>query len=127
MKRRWEVVRLILEHIESEDLYDYLRSESWKNEKYVSVGEDELLGHIEILEEAGLIRGASIQRSASGRIAHCSVFGAHVTMAGHDLLDALRDATVWNSIKEKARKVGSSLSWEFIKAALPCVMQELVR
>ncbi|WP_075258773.1 DUF2513 domain-containing protein [Herbaspirillum camelliae] len=37
-------------------------------------------------------------------------------MEGHDLLDTIRSATVWNAIKDTAQKKGIELSFEAIKA-----------
>nr|DAH82058.1 MAG TPA: hypothetical protein [Caudoviricetes sp.] len=34
---------------------------------------------------------------------------------------------MWSRIKEKAVRAGVSISWEFIKAAIPAVMKELCR
>lgn len=48
-------------------------------------------------------------------------------MSGHDLLDALRDQKIWNAIKLKSKQIGISLSWEFIKASIPIVIQNLVK
>ena len=53
--------------------------------------------------------------------------GAFISMAGHDLLDALRDQTVWNAMLAKAKTIGVAMSWEFIKAALPVVMRDLLK
>ena len=47
-------------------------------------------------------------------------------MQGYDLLDALRDQNVWDRIKGRAKKAGVTISWEFIKAALPKVLSDIV-
>lgn len=59
--------------------------------------------------------------------------GVYITMHGHDLLDALRDdldalrdEPIWNRIVQKAEKGGVMISWEFIKAAIPIVMSEIL-
>ena len=125
MKRRWDVIRNILEHIEKEDLYDTLKDDLYSTE--VSVTEDEYVGHIEILNKAGIIKNCHVDRDINGKIILFSVNGAFITMQGHDLLDALRDKAVWNLIKQKATSAGVSLSWEFIKAAIPLVIKELLQ
>ena len=125
MKRDWKIIRAILEHIEAEDLSVCLAKYSYVKE--LSTNEEEFLGHIEILLDAGIIRNAEVRRSSSGTFSAFSVNGVFITMQGHDLLDALRDSTVWTRIKEKAVNAGVSLSWEFIKAAIPAVMKDLCR
>lgn len=125
MKRDWEIIRAILEHIEAEDLAVCLAKYSYVKE--LSTNEEEFLGHIEILLDAGIIRNAEVRRSSSGTFSAFSVNGVFITMQGHDLLDALSDSTVWTRIKEKAVNASVPLSWEFVKAAIPAVMKDLCR
>nr|DAH64543.1 MAG TPA: YjcQ protein [Caudoviricetes sp.] len=125
MKRDWKIIRAILEHIEAEDLREY--AEKYSYVKDLNINEDDFLGHIEILADAGIIRNAEVVRTVNGTVSFCNLNGVFITMQGHDLLDALRDSTVWSRIKEKAVRAGVSISWEFIKAAIPAVMKELCR
>lgn len=124
MKRNWDVIENILSHIEAEDIADYVKKEMYIVD--LDVCEKEYFGHIEILAEAGLIKRCDIIRSESGKIKAYYFNGPFITMQGHDLLDAMRDKTVWNRIKSKSIKAGVTLSWEFIKAAIPAVMREIV-
>ena len=108
MKRNWDTIRIILEKVEAGELPVYL-----EKEKYLASGmsEDDVLGHIEIMLDAGILQNGKITRGRE-----------HL----HDLLDALRDQNVWLRIRNKARQAAVSLSWEFIKAAMPVVMRELL-
>ncbi len=124
MRRDWKVVRKILEHIESEDLDEYVDKSAYAEE--LRITEDEFIGHLEILAEAGIIKNATVRRTTAGTIANYDIHGIFITMSGHDLLDALRDAPVWARILDKANRVGVKVSWEFIKAAIPVIMKELV-
>lgn len=124
MKRNWEIVQDILEHIEAEDLKETIEKEKYL-EKF-DITEDEYIGHIEIMEDAGIIRNCNVKRDVTGRIVMCFVPGAFITMQGHDLLDAMRDKSVWTQIKKKSIQTGISLSWEFIKAAIPVVIREII-
>lgn len=123
MKRNWKTVRTILEEIEDSEILLYAQGDGYLQD---GISEDEFLGHLEILEDAGIIRNCSVRRAASGKFANVNLSGVFITMAGHDLLDALRDATVWGRISRKAADAGVAISWEFIKAAIPAVMKELV-
>ena len=125
MKRDWKIVRAILEHIESEDLKEYAGQYSYVND--LNVNEDDFLGHIEILIDAGIIRNAEVRRTANGNISYCNLNGVFISMEGHDLLDALRDSTVWSRILEKSKRASVSISWEFIKAAIPVIMKEILK
>lgn len=124
MKRDWKIIRKVLELIESENLKKYLEEELYVPE--LQTTDDVFLGHIEILIDAGIVRNAEVRRTAGGTFSFCSVNGVFISMEGHDLLDALRDTTVWSRIVAKAKHVGVSISWEFIKAAIPVVMKELL-
>lgn len=124
MKRDWNVVENILAHIEGEDIADYVKKELYVVD--LEISEKEYFGHIEILIDAGLIKGCKVLRSPNGRLSSYYFNGAFITMQGHDLLDAMRDKKVWNRIKSISIKTGVSLSWEFIKAAIPSVMKEFV-
>lgn len=125
MKRRWDVIQNILEHIENEDLYEALRSEKYVSE--LDVDEDVYAGHLALLDDAGIIKNCDITRDINGMICNYSVNGVYISMQGHDLLDALRDKPVWSKIKMMAVKAGVSLSWEFIKAALPIAIKEILQ
>lgn len=123
MKRDWELVKSVLEHIEKGDFVQYIEEGN-----YIADGIDEkdYFGHIEILLDAGIIKNGSITRNARGQIISYGFNGLFITMRGHDLLDALRDKNVWNRIKQKSINTGVSISWEFIKAAIPVVMKDIV-
>ncbi len=123
MKRDWKVVRKILEHVESDDLREYLSRDGFAE---LHITEEEFLGHIEILADAEIIKNATVRRLAEGTFSVCGLSGVFITMAGHDLLDALRDATVWSRVLDKASRAGVRVSWEFIKAAIPVIMREIV-
>ena len=123
MKRYWDTSRIILEKVEAVELLVYL-----EKEKYLDSGmsEEDVLGHIEIMLDAGILQNGKITRGWAGKFSQYDVQGVVISMAGHDLLDALRDQNVWLRIRNKARQAAVSLSWEFIKAAMPVVMRELL-
>lgn len=123
MKRDWDLIKDILEQVEANTLSDYIRQN-----KYLDSVEnpDDFLGHIEILIEAGIIKNCRVERSDSGKFEYWDFRGAYITMQGHDLLDAIRNKRLWNRIRKKALKAGISLSWEFIRIAIPIAIKELI-
>lgn len=124
MKRDWNVVRVILERVEDGSLKDYDKRGLYRDE--LKITQDDFVGHLEILADAGILKNVTVTRDSLGEFRFCVYDKAFISMAGHDLLDALRDRAVWSRIKDKAVQSGVSISWEFIKAAIPVVMQELV-
>lgn len=122
MVRNWDIIRLILEKIEKGQIDEYVRSGEVYKEPLLQSDENAFLGHVEILLDAGIIKHCTVTRGGDGDFCQYDFRGVYITMQGHDLLDVLRDATVWNMIKAKAKAASVSLSWEFIKAAIPIVL-----
>ncbi|MCM1223723.1 MAG: DUF2513 domain-containing protein [Lachnospiraceae bacterium] len=123
MKRDWNLIETILTKVEKGHLLSWVGNEEYKKH---SVVEDDLLGHIEILLDAGLLKNGIVKRGGDGEICQYDLRGIYISMQGHDILDALRDKPVWDRIKSKAQKAAVSISWEFIKAAIPVVMREIL-
>lgn len=126
MKRDWDVIKVILEKIENNFLDSFINDGLSVKPPYC-ISDEVLLGHIEILVDAGIIKHAEVQRNSDGSFNFWDLRGVYITMSGHDLLDALRDQKIWNAIKLKSKQIGISLSWEFIKASIPIVIQNLVK
>ena len=105
MKRNWDVVQNILEHIEKGDLVSYCRKECYLLDLGIDKGQ--YLEHLNLMLDAGIVRQ-----------------GVEMTMIGHDLLDAMRNKSFWTKLKAKAVSSGLTLSWEFIKVAIPVVIKE---
>ena len=124
MIRDWDTIKVILERIEKGDFQSYVDREGYLTDDHID--ESDFFGHIEILSDAGIIKRCTINRNVKGKIVLCDFSGVFISMQGHDLLDALRDKNVWNEIKSKAITSGVSLSWEFIKAAIPVVIREIL-
>ena len=122
MKRNWDVVQNILEHIEAGDINTYFQNEGYLND--LGIDEDVFLGHVEIMLDAGIIKHCTVSRASTGKFAMCSFNGVFITMYGHDLLDAMRNKSFWTKLKAKAVSSGLTLSWEFIKVAIPVVIKE---
>jgi hypothetical protein len=80
------------------------------------VGEVEdlvLLTHLEMLIDAGLVRG-KISRSQGSR---GDVIGiSTLTWEGHEWIDLVRDPRVWDEAKSTLQENGGALSFELTKA-----------
>lgn len=124
MKRDWDLVREILERVEDGTLPAYLAKEDFIAK---GITKEDLFGHIEIMLDAGILKNGIVSRGWGGKFSQWDMQGVFIAMHGYDLLDALRDKAVWTRIKQKARQSAVSVSWEFIKAAIPVVMIELLK
>lgn len=125
MKRDWKTIRVILEQVENGSLKQYYENRKYEDDPDVR-NEDTFLGHIEILVDAGILKHCSVKRDNYGRFANFNSNGVFISMHGHDLLDAMRDKSLWERLALKAKQSGLSLSWEVIKASMPVVIGEML-
>lgn len=127
MKRDWDLLRNLLINVEEErdlfsgldDGYEDLEEEQQQKEYAI------LLGHLELLTTNGFIKDVEVLRTVGG-FAGMSLDTPYLTMAGHDLLDTIRSATIWESIKATAKKKGIELSFEAVKVLSVAVLKHLV-
>lgn len=62
MKRDWDVVREVLEAVESGDVAGYIRSEEFRT-RFPTNPPADFLGHVEILIDAGIIKNACVKET----------------------------------------------------------------
>jgi len=73
---------------------------------------ERILYHVELLEEAGLLKGQAL-----GGLGMSSPIWADLdlTWAGHDFVDAIRDPQIWNETK-KGLEYAGSFTLDLVKA-----------
>lgn len=108
MKRDWKRLQAVLEDVEADRLEARLDA--------LDAGEEEDLyfGHLLLALDAGCVKGVSVSRT--GAQWRYSSGDVRLTMAGHDLLDAVRSKTVWAAVKTAAVELKVPISMELIKA-----------
>lgn len=107
MKRDWKRLQTVLEDVEADRLEARLDA--------LDAGEEEDLyfGHLLLALDAGCINGMTVSRAGAK---WCYSSGeVRLTMAGHDLLDAIRSKTVWAAVKAAAVDLKVPISMELIK------------
>lgn len=119
MKRDWAMIERVLADIEAERTEDVANTiaDDDECEKY--------LRHLELLVDCGYVMGVDISFTRAGY--RLDLNHPRLTMAGYDFKDILQDKKLWNAIKRKAQDGTMKLSWEFIKAAVPVVLKELLK
>jgi hypothetical protein len=126
MKRDWDLIRKQLPDVEEEnDLFADIPPEpAWKDQEFpvyekqlneYRAIEGRIFGHLELLVNSGYIDGLQLIRSADGLFSY-GLHSPRLTMAGHDLLDTMRSATIWENIKATAKTKGIELTFDAIKA-----------
>ena len=116
MKRDWDLIRKILLQVES------LGDTQSQIEGVEGMDAENVSYHINLMVEAGLVIGDCTQ-GLDGPL-RCSA--SLLTWAGHEFLDKIRSAGVWNKVKAMAREKGLSLSFEMIKTAAGCAITALL-
>lgn len=114
MKLNPDYVRDILLYIE--ETLDYntetvtpQHNELWygkilDEERFKEHNKQQLLYALEILLKENFIECATPPVFNNGNIRNAIIVG--LTYSGHDLLDNVRNNTVWNAVKQKAKKIG---------------------
>lgn len=103
MKRDLELIRRILEEVESSEkcvIYDY-SSDSARLE----VSDSELIHNVRLMAEHGLIHAERTNRS---------VVLKSLTWKGHDFLENIQDQTIWNEVKKHGVHISFSAVQEMI-------------
>ena len=118
MKRNMNLIREILLSVEN------LPGGKASNQISLPDGEwspDEVIGHLRLVYDAGYIDG-KIHFNPGGLF--MTIYG--LTNAGHDLLDSIRDETVWNKTKEEVGKVGGTVAVDTLKSIAAAITVKLL-
>lgn len=129
MKRDWKIIKDILCAIEDNKVkihWEQLQESEQKN----------VLLHYELLKESELITNYELASDMDddGKCTYHPNFlsqapnvpGIRMTMKGYDLLEVLRDQTLWNRILSKAKALGVKLTYEFIVQAVPVIYKTMM-
>lgn len=109
MERNWDTIREILTQVEKCTLpIDQVRLSNFPGERA-----GEISYHMALLIEAGLVNGhisQTIRPEPKDFIAH------RLTWAGHEFLDAIRNASIWQKTKKKFVDEGVSMTFDLVKS-----------
>lgn len=74
------------------------------DEHFANYDKQELTYALELLIKSGFIELAARPNIHDGHINTARIIG--LTWNGHELLDNIRNDTIWNAVKEKSKKIG---------------------
>lgn len=114
MSRDDDLVRELLIHIEENDRLDF---------RQLTGSRDAILYHVEILVEAGFIKG-TVDSDESGR--RTTAFVQRLTWKGHEFLDDIRSETVWNETKRRVSSAVDSASLSVVQKVAKQVVTDLM-
>lgn len=110
MRLNHDYVRDILLFIESELEYEnnqhkeLMFGKLLAHDNFTKCDKDELLYALELLIQEEYINCARIPYFVRGNLMSADIIG--LTWKGHELLDNVRNDTVWNAVKQKSMKFG---------------------
>ena len=120
MKRDWTLMGDIFNSIEDENLEEFI-------EKCSSEDKTKIYWHLELLLDAGYIKGIELRRYSSGEIFGIYSNSPRITLSGYDFADLVKDKKILNQIKSEITKAGYLVSLETIKAFAPQVIKGLAK
>lgn len=103
MKRDMDLIRRILLTIEADEPYDEIPG----------VDVDVLIGHVELLFDAGLVEGQN-----TSTLAEADFRIDRITWAGHEFLDAARNESVWKTVRRQLKEKSLSVSLSILQQLL---------
>ena len=109
MKLDYDLLKEILEHIEEVSDGQTLNEVGQSTFSTLDLScesFDELAYHFDLLAENGFIRGVAERQAFRGHRAIMSLRYYGLTLAGHQLLDGMRQQGIWNKIKSSAEALG---------------------
>ena len=111
-----DLTRVLLLKIEADKRLDGTRWIRFDTPNEIGVdgySMEEISYHLTMLIDGGFVKGRE------GTVANPTI--NKLTWQGHELLDDIRDDTIWGKTKERAKGLGSvgiALMWELAKAEL---------
>ena len=109
MTRNWEIIREILLSLERANTPNAVVNAN----SFADLPEQEVAYNMRLLSEAGYIE-ARIMSSSSGDGKINAAFALRLTNAGHDLLDTMRNESVWSTVKEKFTSKGIDMTFDLV-------------
>jgi len=107
MKRNWDTIREILLMTEGLEPDTELTLSNFDNDR-----EAEIIYHVRLLEEAGLINVEITDMLSAG-----SIFDlGSLTGDGHEFLDAIRSESIWKKTQHKFIEKGGVMTFDLIKS-----------
>ena len=140
MKRDWNEIRALLEAVEQDRFGEYVRTYGTEVDTSLMTGperrkaleaagqgrRDIVLGHLELLKEAGLVRGIEVEiYSDDSDFACLAATRPRLTMEGYDLLDHLRDKPFRQALEKCCKGLGIELTFDVIRELVPQVLRKM--
>lgn len=122
VKRDWEIIRAVLLGLESAETPTI----ALNSKDITEFPEQEVAYNMRLLSESGYIQAIILEStSGSGQIA--AALARRLTNSGHELLDSIRNDTVWGAVKDKFSKNGLDMTFDLVIAVGKRVMEAMLQ
>lgn len=109
MIKNWTIIRDILLRLEATNTPNTALNAN----QFPEYPEQEVAYNMRLLSEAGYIKANILEsKSGDGRIA--AALARSLTNAGHDLLDTIRNDTVWARIQDTFKTKGIDMTFDLV-------------
>lgn len=138
MRIDWKVIKSLLGKFEDESISEYLETvgqlpdsiqledfekrEERKNEARNQ--EKVIFGHLLLCLDGEFVEGISIKTDGCFNYTY-ALYSPRLTLKGHELLEKLRNQTVWDRLKKGAASLGAPITVETISAIATRVINEV--
>lgn len=121
MTRNWTIIRAILKRLEASSTANTVLNAK----DMPPFDEQEVAYNIRLLSEAGYIKANILEsKSGDGRIA--AALARSLTNSGHELLDTVRNDTVWGKIEDKFKTNGVEMTIDLVISVGKKVIENLL-
>src|SRR5437588_12086861 len=100
VERDMDLIRDILLKVAADPELDGSRFKLFDTSDFEGYSQEEIAYHIDLLFEADFVKGVASLDAPAPAI-------SRLTWDGHEFVDIIRDATVWNSVKERIKGLQS--------------------
>ena len=121
MKRDWHLLGEIFDHIEQENIESFIKGQS-------DPEQERILLHMELLADAGHIKGFTLRRTYSGQLNYgFEGGGVRITLQGYDFADIVQDHKLLNKTISLIEKAGFTVTWETLKHFAPVALEQAIK
>ena len=121
MIKNWTIIREILLKLEAANTPNTVLDA--KN--LPPFDEQEVAYNMRLLADAGYIKG-NIRDSSEGDGCIVSALARSLTNSGHELLETIRNDTVWNKVQETFKTKGVEMTFDLVTAVGKKIMENLL-
>lgn len=121
MKRDWEIIRAILLRLEEAPTANTIL----RPDLMLGYPEQEVAYNMRLLSQAGYVEGKFLE-SKSGNGAINAAIVSRLTNSGHELLDTIRNDSVWGKTKDTFKSKGLDMTFDLVMSVGKRIMEAML-